>query len=193
MPVKLVAGVDEVGRGALFGPVVAAVVAVPLSTISKLRQLGVRDSKRLSKQQRWQLVPQIQTLASGWKISCVSAAEIDRLNILQASLQAMKQAVAGLPQQPDICFVDGKQTLPGLTIPQLALVKGDRRSPAIAAASILAKVWRDDLISCLAEKYSGYGLSSHKGYGTPRHRSVLEHYGPSPQHRLSFAPCRSRL
>ena len=185
----IVAGVDEVGRGALFGPVVAAAVAVPLSTIPQLKQIGVRDSKLLSVRQRYELVPQIKLVGS-WHISSASVEEIERLNILQASLLAMKRAVAGLNEQPAFCFVDGLQTLPGLSLSQLSLVKGDQKVPLIAAASILAKVWRDELIIDLAKQYPNYDLASNKGYGTQKHRLALRAYGPSPQHRLTFAPCR---
>ena len=185
----VVAGVDEVGRGALFGPVAAAAVAVPLSMIPPLQKIGVKDSKLLSAKQRSGLVPQIKSVSS-WHISSASVAEIERFNILQASLLAMKRAVAGLNQQPAFCFVDGLQSLPRLSVPQLCLVKGERKSPLIAAASILAKVWRDELIVEMAEQYPNYDLANNKGYGTQKHCLALRQYGPSSQHRLTFAPCR---
>ena len=188
----LVAGVDEVGRGALFGPVVAAAIATPLSALPQLTQMGIKDSKLLSPKRRLELSQQIKA-TTYWKIGYATVKEIDTLNILQASLQAMKRAVVSLHEQPTFCFIDGKQILPDLSIPQLALIKGDQRSPVVAAASIIAKVWRDDLIERLAANYPNYDLAANKGYGTGRHRLALQHYGPSPLHRSSFRPCRPGL
>lgn len=186
----LVAGVDEVGRGALFGPVVAAAVILPPSTLSHLALAGVRDSKQLSPLRRIKLAQEIQRLALDWKIGYATSAEIDQINILQASLLAMKRAVLKLKVKPDICLIDGKQSLGDLPIPQRTLVKGDQRSLEIAAASVVAKVWRDDLILRFAAKYPDYDLVANKGYGTERHRLGLQSYGPSRQHRLSFRPCQ---
>lgn len=182
----LVAGVDEVGRGALFGPVVAAAVILPPSTLPQLALAGVRDSKQLSGKRRSKLSQQIQELALDWKIGYATRDEIDKINILQASLLAMKRAVLKLKLKPDICFVDGKQSILDLRIPQRLMVKGDARSLEIAAASIVAKVWRDDLIARWAIKYPHYDLAANKGYGTEKHRLALEKYGPSAMHRLSF-------
>ena len=186
----VVAGVDEVGRGALFGPVAAAAVAAPLVVLPQLQQIGVKDSKLLSAKQRSELESRIKSVSS-WHIGSASVEEIERLNILQASLLAMKRAVAGLNQQPALCFVDGLQSLPELSVPQLCLVKGERKSLLIAAASILAKVWRDELIVEMAEQYPNYDLANNKGYGTQKHCLALRQYGPSSQHRATFAPCRS--
>ncbi|WP_432813462.1 ribonuclease HII [Pantanalinema sp. GBBB05] len=187
---QTIAGVDEVGRGALFGPVVAAAVIVPDAAVQPLIAAGVTDSKQLSAGQRTQLAVQIRQLALDCRIGYASVREIDRLNILQASLLAMKRAILRLKVQPDLCLVDGNQRITGLAIPQQTLVKGDQRSLAIAAASILAKVWRDDLITRLAVKYPQYNLHCNKGYGTPSHRLALSQYGASCYHRRSFSPCR---
>ena len=187
---NVVAGVDEVGRGCLFGPVVAAAVILPISAPSILSPAGVTDSKQLSPKRRLALYPQIQSLALDCRIGLASAREIDRLNILQASLLAMKRAIYKLKVQPTLCLVDGNRPIPRLGIPQQTVVKGDQRELAIAAASIIAKVWRDQLIVRLAAKYPGYDLASNKGYGSAKHRQALGQLGPSRQHRLSFAPCR---
>lgn len=188
---QTIAGVDEVGRGALFGPVVAAAVILPDAAIQSLLAAGVTDSKQLSATQRTQLAIQIQQLALDCRIGYASVREIDRLNILQASLLAMKRAILRLKVQPDLCLVDGNQRIPGLIMPQQTIVKGDQRSLAIAAASILAKVWRDTLITRLAVKYPQYDLGRNKGYGTPSHRLALSQYGASCYHRRSFGPCRT--
>jgi ribonuclease HII len=184
-----VAGVDEVGRGALFGPVVAAAVILPETAIAPLVQLGVRDSKRLSPKKRVDLSRQIQAIALDCKVGLASVREIDRLNILQATLLAMKRSILKLNPQPQLCLIDGNQRIPNLLIPQQTLIKGDQTSLVIASASIVAKVWRDQLIVRLAKKYPEYDLIQNKGYGTKKHREALQRYGASPQHRLSFRPC----
>ena len=185
-----IAGVDEVGRGCLFGPVVAAAVILPVAAEDSLAAAGVTDSKKLSALQRSHLAEQIRAVAIVHQIGIASVQEIDRLNILQASLLAMKRAIARLAVQPDFCWVDGNQKIPYLLIPQQTLVKGDEKSLAIAAASILAKVWRDRLMVRLAERYPGYDIASNKGYGTAKHRAGLQELGVTAQHRLSFSPCR---
>ncbi|NJL82944.1 MAG: ribonuclease HII [Chloroflexaceae bacterium] len=187
----LIAGVDEVGRGALFGPVVAAAVVFPPAAAVQLRQLGVKDSKQLTPKRRAALVPLIHNLAIAYQVRYASVREIDRLNILQASLLAMKRAVVRLSVQPGFCLIDGPQPIPGLALPQQPTVKGDQNLHAIAAASILAKVWRDELMVRLSRKYPDYDLAANKGYGSPRHRLALQQLGPSPYHRLSFRPCQS--
>lgn len=186
----LVAGVDEVGRGALFGSVVAASVVLPLSQIPQLVKIGVRDSKKLSKTKRQELVPLIQELVMAYHVSHATVAEIDSINILQASLLAMKRSLVKLEVYPHICLVDGKFSVPDLSIPQKTVIKGDLRSPVIAAASILAKVWRDDLITDLAGQYPQYDLANNKGYPTAAHRLAIKQYGISPEHRRSFKPCQ---
>lgn len=185
----IVAGVDEVGRGALFGPVVAAAVILSADAASSLAEAGVTDSKLLSAERRLVLATQIRACAVAYRISYASVREIDRLNILQASLLAMKRAVLRLSVTPELCLIDGNQRIPGLALPQQTLVKGDQRSLAIASASILAKVWRDALITRLAAKYPQYHLASNKGYGTPAHRVALQQHGLTNWHRRSFSPC----
>ncbi|BAZ15526.1 ribonuclease HII/HIII [Calothrix sp. NIES-4071] len=186
------AGVDEVGRGALFGPVVAAAVILPNNALPQLVAAGINDSKKLSVLRRKQLFAQI-IACSDWKIGYASTAEIDQLNILQASLLAMKRAVLKLSVQPDICLIDGNQLVKGLPMPQKTIIKGDSISIAIAAASIVAKVWRDDLILRLATKYPMYDLAQNKGYGSRRHLLALQEYGASRLHRKSFSPCQVKL
>ncbi|MEM8611362.1 MAG: ribonuclease HII [Cyanobacteria bacterium P01_H01_bin.105] len=186
----LIAGVDEVGRGALFGPVVAAAVILHPDFESWLQDQGVTDSKALMPKKRQSLVPIIQSAAVDMKISWVSVRQIEQSNILQASLQAMRQAIAQLSPQPVRCLVDGNQTIPGLNIEQQTVIKGDQSIVAIAAASILAKVWRDTLIIRLSRRYPGYDLASNKGYGTPKHLHGLKTLGPTRYHRRSFKGCQ---
>lgn len=186
----LIAGVDEVGRGALFGPVVAAAVILPPKAVPDLVASQIRDSKKLSSYRRLELAEKISAVALDWKIGFASTAEIDQINILQASLKAMKRAVLKLKVQPELCLVDGNQLIKDLPIPQQTLVKGDERSLSIACASIVAKVWRDALIIRLAAKYPMYDLISNKGYGSRRHLQALQEYGSSRLHRMSFRGCR---
>ena len=182
----LTAGIDEVGRGALFGPVVAGAVVVTPDTAAQLSSLGVTDSKRLTPPKREALVAPIQQQVVSFAIALATVQEIERLNILQASLLAMKRAIVRLAVTPDICLVDGNQRIPNLDLPQTTVVKGDQQEVAIGAASILAKVWRDALIVQLANRYPGYDLASNKGYGSRRHRAAIAQYGLTPQHRRSF-------
>ena len=184
------AGVDEVGRGALFGPVVAAAVLVSDEASESLQAIGVKDSKQLSAAQRERLFESILRLATDCQVALATASEIDRLNILQASLLAMKRAIVRLEPQPTLCLIDGNQSVPALPIDQQTLVKGDQQSVAIAAASIVAKVWRDRLMIRLARYYPGYDLASNKGYGSAQHRLALTQLGPTRQHRKSFKPCQ---
>lgn len=187
---RLVAGVDEVGRGCLFGPVVAAAAILSPEICSSLAQMGVKDSKKLTASQRERLAKLILAQALDCKIGIASVAEIDRLNILQASLLAMRRSLLKLDPQPQLCLVDGNQKIPGLSIPQETIVQGDSKSVEIAAASILAKVWRDRLIVRLAAQYPEYDLINNKGYGTKRHKQALALHGVSSQHRRSFSPCQ---
>ena len=189
-PDTSIAGIDEVGRGCLFGPVVAAAVVLDAAVQPSLIDAGITDSKLLSATQRQVLAQQIKAIAIDYQIGWASVREIDRLNILQATFLAMRRAIARLNPQPTLCLVDGNQRIPQLLIPQQPIVKGDRQVVAIAAASILAKVWRDTLIIRLAEKYPGYDLASNKGYGTAKHKLGLQQLGISSQHRRSFSPCR---
>ncbi|NET47704.1 MAG: ribonuclease HII [Merismopedia sp. SIO2A8] len=190
IPPEQIAGVDEVGRGALFGPVVAAAVMLPLQQVDPLVQLGVTDSKKLSPHHREELFGHICSAAIACRVGMASVAEIDRMNILQASLLAMKRAVVRLSPSPRLCLVDGNQSISGLTIPQHTLVKGDQRSLHIAAASIVAKVWRDRLITRMARRFPNYDLASNKGYGTQKHREAVTKFGTSRYHRQSFKPCQ---
>lgn len=185
-----VAGIDEVGRGSLFGPVVAAAVVLPACAWPKLIAANIKDSKKLSISRRNQLAQQICGLATDWKIGFASTAEIDQINILQATLLAMKRAVLKLKVSPQLCLVDGNQPMKDLLCEQETIVKGDERSLNIAAASIVAKVWRDDLVMRLAAKYPLYDLEHNKGYGSQKHLMALQEYGPSPLHRQSFRPCQ---
>lgn len=187
---ELVAGVDEVGRGALFGPVVAAAVIIPRSAFEELAQAGVRDSKKLTAFRREKLAEHIAAVALDCQIGWAEVQEIDEINILQASLLAMKRAIACLKVRPSLCLIDGRQPIPELSVPQQNLIKGDERSLVIAAASIVAKVWRDRLILQLATEYPLYNLEKNKGYPTASHRLALLQHGPSPLHRRSFSPCQ---
>ena len=182
------AGVDEVGRGPLAGDVVAAAVILdPAYLIS-----GLRDSKKLTAARREELALVIREHALAWSVARASVAEIDELNILQASLLAMHRAVQGLQPQPGYVLVDGNR-LPRWDYASEPVIKGDDRVPAIAAASILAKVQRDSELIALEQQYPGYGFASHKGYPTPAHLQALQELGVTPQHRRSFAPVRKIL
>jgi ribonuclease HII len=183
---EAVAGVDEVGRGALFGPVVAA--AVILSPARPVR--GLNDSKQLEPERREVLAARIRERAAAWAVAAVDAAQIDYFNIYQASRMAMEMAVARLCPAPDFILVDALHL--SVSTPQRGLIKGDARCHAIAAASIVAKVWRDDCMRAWDAVFPEYGLASHKGYFTPEHAQALERYGPTPLHRLSFEPVRAR-
>ena len=189
----LTAGVDEVGRGALFGPVVAAAVILTPDGERELQEIGVKDSKALSHARREDLARQIRDMALTWGLGWVHARNIDRMNILQATFLAMHRALSRLVPAPEHCLVDGNKTIPSVRLPQTPLVKGDSKSIAIASASILAKVHRDRWIVTLADRYPGYALESNKGYGSAVHRQALKELGPTPEHRLSFAPCQPRI
>ena len=179
----LVAGVDEAGRGPLAGPVVAAAVILD----ERQPIAGLADSKRLSAARRDQLYDEIRAKALCCCVAQASAEEIDRLNILQATLLAMQRAVAGLRLKPGLVLVDGNR-LPLLEMRAEAIVKGDAKVAAISAASILAKVTRDRGLALLDQRYPQYGFARHKGYGTAEHLQALRVHGPCPEHRRSFAP-----
>lgn len=186
-----VAGIDEAGRGPLAGPVVAAVVLLGMNqTIA-----GVRDSKQLSPSRRSVAANRIRHEALEWAVGEASREEIDELNILQATLLAMRRAFAGLTRAPVRVEIDGNQapSLPGFVGAIETIVGGDRFRPAIAAASILAKVHRDAMMDRLHLSYPGYGFDQHKGYSTTQHRSALIALGPCPAHRRSFAPVRAAM
>jgi ribonuclease HII len=181
-----IAGIDEVGRGALCGPVVAAAVILQPEFYSLLIEAGVRDSKKLSPKEREALVPKILAVTNSYHIALATATEIDRMGIAKANFLAMSRAIEGLVITPEVCFVDGKYSIPGITISQKCLIKGDDRSVSIAAASIVAKVHRDQMLRELAIDHPEYDFVNNKGYGTPKHRSALEEHGAIPEHRQSF-------
>lgn len=181
-----VTGVDEVGRGCLFGPVVAAAVILSLDGAERLMSAGVTDSKKLSPLQRESLFDEILGQAIACQIGIASVREIQRLNILQASLLAMRRAILRLRPAPQYCLIDGNQRVPHLSMPQNLVVKGDQTYVEIAAASIVAKVWRDRLIQRLDARYPGYDLACNKGYGTAAHRRAIAQLGLTPQHRRKF-------
>lgn len=191
-PNSLIGGVDEVGRGSLFGCVVASAVVIRKKDIPNLINLGVTDSKKLSHKRRQELFNPIKETVLSWEIAQATVTEIDEINILQASLLAMKRAILELEIKPEIVLVDGNKSIPNLPILQQTMIKGDLRSPVIAAASILAKVWRDDLIVKMAEKYPQYDLIANKGYGTKKHLLAIEKYGITEEHRISFSPCLAK-
>lgn len=183
------AGVDEAGRGPLAGPVYAAAVILdPARPIT-----GLNDSKKLSPARRERLAVQIRARALAWAVASATVEEIDRLNILQATLLAMQRACAGLQLPPQRILVDGNRLPPGLPCPARTLVGGDALEPAISAASILAKTARDACCLALHEQYPQYGFDRHKGYGTALHLARLAEFGPCPVHRRSFAPVRRLL
>jgi ribonuclease HII len=184
----LVAGVDEAGRGPLAGPVVAAAVILD----DRQPIAGLADSKVLSPRKRERLFDEIRAKALACCIAEASVEEIDRLNILQASLLAMRRAVEGLRLVPHRVLVDGNQ-LPVLNMPAAAIVSGDAKVPAISAASILAKVYRDRLCLALDRDYPNYGFAAHKGYPTAAHLAALRQHGACPVHRRSYAPVRAVL
>lgn len=187
----LVAGLDEAGRGAWAGPLVAAAVILPAGAGDLLARLaGVRDSKQLSPGRREVLLPAIQASAVAVGVGVVPVADIDGLGIVAATRQAMGRAIAALSVAPDCLLID-YLALPGVPLPQRCLVKGDARVLSIAAASIVAKVSRDRLMAALDGCWPGYGLARNKGYGTAQHQAALAALGPSGIHRRSFAPVRA--
>jgi ribonuclease HII len=178
---RLIAGVDEAGRGPLAGPVVAAAVILPEGVVLE----GVRDSKEMTENAREAAFPLIHEKALSVGVGVVSAEEIDKTNILQASLQAMKQAIISLDPRPDFCLVDGIHPVP-VPIPYRCLKQGDRRSHSISAASVVAKVYRDRIMCSFHAKFPLYGFSENKGYGTARHLAALRKQGACPIHRMTF-------
>jgi ribonuclease HII len=179
-----IAGIDEAGRGALFGPVVAAAVILN----PKRRIVGLDDSKKLASDRRFELAERIREHAVAWAVAEVDAARIDAWNIFQASRQAMIAALEQLAIAPDYLLIDAMEL--DVLIEQKSLIKGDARSVSIAAASILAKTHRDTRLDEWDNVYPGYGFAQHKGYGTPEHLEALKRLGPTPLHRHSFAPVR---
>ncbi|MGD0800239.1 MAG: ribonuclease HII [Terracidiphilus sp.] len=178
-----IAGLDEVGRGPLFGPVVAAAVILPKGCSLQ----GLTDSKKLTEKKRNEFDLEIRSNAVSWAIAEVDAETIDRINIRQASLEAMRRAVEQLALSPDYLLIDGRDTIYWRG-PQQAVIHGDAISLSIAAASVLAKVYRDRLLVELDCEYPGYGLARHKGYPCPAHLAALKRLGPTPLHRRSYHP-----
>ena len=187
--IALIAGIDEAGRGALAGPVAAGAVILPQRDDLQQVLSGVQDSKQINAKARQAQAELIGAVAIGAAVGFTSAAEIDEIGIMPATRLAAQRALAQLPQQPQHLLID-YISIPGAGLPSTSLTKGDCRSLSIAAASILAKVARDALMVDLEEEYPGYGLAAHKGYGTASHRRAIEALGPSPVHRMSFAPMR---
>ena len=194
---QTVAGLDEVGRGPLAGPVVAAAVVLPRGFV----HAEIKDSKLLSPKQRDRLAPLIQQQAESWGLGIVEVDEIDRINILQASLLAMVKALGALTALPDCLLIDGNQPIPAKLFEasrwssraspyQQTIVKGDQLCLSIAAASIVAKVARDEMMVGFDRQFPEYGFAGHKGYGSAMHLAALRRYGPSPIHRMSYKPVR---
>ncbi len=184
-----IAGIDEAGRGALAGPVAAGAVILPDRLDLPDILCGVQDSKLMTAKARQHWAEVIRQTALAWQVGFASAEEIDEIGIVPATRLAAVRAVSDLSTTPNHLLIDALK-LPALDIPQTSLIKGDRRSLSIAAASILAKVERDALMVKWDGKYPGYGFARHKGYGTAAHRAVIESNGPCPIHRMSFAPVR---
>jgi ribonuclease HII len=183
----VLAGVDEAGRGCWAGPVVAAAVVLPAGWCPP----ELDDSKKLTARRREALSTVIRDGAVGWGACAVSAAEIDRVNILQATLRAMSRSLHRLGRTPDLVLVDGRQ-VPDVPWPAEAVVRGDATSACIAAASILAKVFRDRIMTAWDRHHPGYGFADHKGYGAARHREALARWGPCALHRLTYRPVALR-
>lgn len=179
--VRLICGVDEAGRGPLAGPVCAAAVILP----ANIDIPGLDDSKKLSDKRRRALFPIIKEQAVAYSIAFADHSEIDSINILQATLLAMERAIHGLPVKPEVALIDGNREK-DFGLPVQTVIQGDSRSASIAAASILAKVTRDDYMLEMAAKYPQYGFDVHKGYGTKIHYAALAEHGPCPIHRMSF-------
>ena len=176
-----IAGIDEAGRGPLAGPVVAATVIIPKGT----DLAGIKDSKKMTEKAREEAFPVVHQKALAIGIGVVSHRDIDQLNILRASLEAMRRAVVALDPKPDFLLVDGIQKI-SLSVPQRCLKKGDQISLSISAASVVAKVYRDRIMRSYHKIYPIYGFHKNKGYGTSKHLAALRKYGPSPIHRLTF-------
>ncbi len=185
----LIAGVDEAGRGPLVGSVfAAAVILLPDYDLP-----GLTDSKKLSEKKRDSLAVAIKEQALAWHVAEANVAEIAELNILHATMLAMKRAIAGLAHMPDKVLIDGNRVPPGLSIPAEAVIKGDSSVIQISAASVLAKTARDEQMYALAERFPQYGFDRHKGYGTAEHLAALQQYGALPEHRAAFAPVAAVL
>ncbi len=182
----IIAGTDEAGRGPLAGPVVAAAVVLTIEQREMLLSLGLNDSKKLTPKKREKIFAAMCETGAEWRAQAASPHVIDRINILNASLWCMKRSIERLRVRPDLVLVDGSRLVPGLDLRQKTVVNGDSRVPAIAAASIVAKVLRDRVMTVLGRIYPQYQFAKHKGYPSALHRALVAEYGPSPVHRLSF-------
>lgn len=192
--ISLIAGLDEAGRGALAGPVVAAAVILPLDNPDALAQLHeVNDSKQLTAKARERMFPLITQHALAFGIGQESAEVIDEIGIIPSTKQAMLTAVSQLIPAAQYLLIDGRIRLKNSPLPQQSIIRGDSKSLSIAAASILAKVTRDRIMVALDTHYLQYGFAQHKGYGTEKHRAALDKHGPAPVHRYSFSPLRKTL
>jgi ribonuclease HII len=190
----IIAGLDEAGRGALAGPVVAAAVVLPVSSLDILRRLSdVNDSKKLSPRKRSDLAPIIMEVAVTYGVGSRPAEYIDQHGIIASTKQAMLDALAQTDPQAEYLLIDGRIRLPRSLLPQQSIIRGDSKSLSIAAASILAKVERDQMMTDLDSHYPAYNFAQHKGYATQEHRDTLARLGPTPEHRQSFAPLRASL
>ncbi len=187
---RYVAGIDEAGRGPLAGPVVAACVVFEKKNLNKWLKLGIKDSKKLSPKKRKELVKIIKREAVEWATGTTSSKVIDHVNVRQASLLAMKRAFCRIKTPIDYLLIDGKDTIQDLPVNQKAIINGDERSILIAAASIIAKETRDDIMRHYHLKYPAYGFAQHKGYGTKMHFQMIKKYGPCKIHRRSFHPIK---
>lgn len=183
----IIAGVDEAGRGPLAGPVVAAAAILTEAQKEELLALGLRDSKKMTPRRREKVFSRMLELKVIWRATAASARRIDRDNILQATLWAMRRSVERLPLLPDGVLVDGNKEIPGLAVYQQAVIGGDDIYPEISAASVVAKVLRDRAMVSYDRIYPGYGFAKHKGYGTKAHREAIARLGPCPLHRRSFS------
>lgn len=191
---SLIAGIDEAGRGALAGPVVAAAVILPIHETPQIDRLRhVNDSKQISAVQREALFPLIQEVAVAIGVGIEPAQIIDEIGILPATRRAMQTAVSQLTPAAQFLLIDGRIRLQQINLPQQSVVRGDSHSLSIAAASIIAKVSRDRLMVAMADQYPQYQFAQHKGYGTQLHRDLIAQHGPCPDHRHSFAPIRQPL
>ncbi|MDR2860356.1 MAG: ribonuclease HII [Elusimicrobiota bacterium] len=185
----LIAGIDEAGRGPLAGPVSAAAVIFPKNAFIS----GLNDSKKISPKKRAELFIEIKKTALAFSIALIDHETIDKINILQATFLAMTKALKGLKIQPDLCLVDGNHKIPKLEIKQEAIIGGDAKSASIAAASILAKVARDEIMVEFSKKFPDYGFEKHKGYGAKQHLEALKEFGICEIHRKTFAPIKNML
>jgi ribonuclease HII len=190
---RLVCGVDEVGRGPLAGPVMAAAVILPFEGLPAGLAGVVNDSKRLSRATRQRLAPEIRAAAVAVAVGAATVREIEELNILRAALLAMARAVAGLAVRPDHVLVDGRHLPPGLSCPATTIIRGDQSSLSIAAASIVAKVVRDKEMERISEEFPQFGWSHNAGYPTADHLAALRRWGPTRHHRATFAPVREEM